>query len=275
VSFYALFSVAPITLIAVTAAGGVLGAVAARGELADQIAGLIGEEGSRAVEQLLAESRPEMRGWLPATVGVAALLVGATTMFAQLQQSLNAIWGVAPKPTRSGIAVLLVRRLLSFALVLTMGFLLLVSMVLTTFVSMVADRAQGFFELSPGLLRALDTGLALAVITVLFAMIFKVLPDVVLRWRDVWKGALLTAALFGAGRHLISLYLGQAAVASAYGAAGSLVLLLMWIYYSTLILLFGVEFTRANLEEGGREARPKSKAVRVRRELLEGEEGRD
>lgn len=272
VSFYTLFSIAPITLIAVWLAGAIFGEEAARGELASQLAGLIGGEGALVVEKLLAESRPEAHGWMPAVIGVGVLLVGATTVFAQLQESLNDIWGVAARPTRNGFVVLLVRRLLSFAMVLTIGFLLLVSMVLTTVLSVATDYVQSVVALPTGVLRAIDLGLALGAVTVLFAMIFKVLPDVELRWRDVWKGAFITAVLFGVGRYFIAFYLGRTGVESTYGAAGSLVLLLMWIYYSTLILLFGVEFTRAYLEDRGLKVRPKSKAVRVRREVVPDDE---
>ena len=268
VSFYTLFSIAPILLIAVTLAGAIFGQDAARGELANQLSGLIGKEGALAAEKLLADSRPDAHGWMPAVLGGVVLLIGATTVFAQLQESLNDIWGVAARPARNSFVLLLVRRLLSFSLVLTIGFLLLVSMVLTTVLSMATGFAQSIVPLPAAVLRALDLGLALAVVTVLFAMIFKVLPDVQLRWRDVWKGAFLTAVLFGAGRHLISFYLGSTGMASTYGAAGSLVLLLMWVYYSTLILLFGVEFTRAYMDDLGLKVRPKSQAVRVRRELV-------
>lgn len=266
VSFYTLFSLAPITVIAVTLAGAVFGAEAAQGELSDQLTGLIGADGAHVIEKLVAESRPEGSGWLPTALGVAVLLVGATTVFAQLQQSLNEIWGVAARPTRGSLAVLVTRRLLSFALVLTIGFLLLVSLVLTTVIAVAINYVDGLMPMSAAVLGGVDLVVSLGVITVLFAMIFKVLPDVQLRWRDVWKGALLTALLFSVGRLLISFYLGRTSLASTYGAAGSLVVLLMWVYYSTLILLFGAEFTRAYLEDRGLDVRPKSKAVRVRRE---------
>lgn len=268
VSFYTLFSVAPITIIAVTVAGAIFGTDAAQGELSEQLSGLIGREGAVVLEKLVADSRPENTGWLPAILGVGALLVGATTVFAQLQESLNEIWGVAARPTRNSLVVLLVRRLLSFALVLTIGFLLLVSLVLTTIVSVLITYAEGMIPMPPWFLRGVDLVLPLAIITVLFAMIFKVLPDVHLQWSDVWKGALITALLFSVGRLLISYYLGKTGVASTYGAAGSLVVLLMWVYYSTLILFFGAEFTRAYLEERGIKVRPLAKAVRVRRELV-------
>jgi membrane protein len=268
VSFYTLFSVAPITIIAISVAGIIFGEDAARGELSAQIAGLVGEESAEVVEQLVAASRPQESGWLPTAFGAVMLLVGASTVFAQLQASLNEIWGVVTRPTRNSIVVLVIRRVMSFALVLTIGFLLLVSLMLTTVVTVVINYAQSFVPLHPVLLRAMDLALALTVITVLFAMIFKVLPDVQLRWRDVWKGAFLTALLFSVGRFLISIYLGRTGVASTYGAAGSLVVLLMWVYYSTLILFYGVEFTRALLEEQGLKVRPKPTAVRVHRQIV-------
>jgi membrane protein len=272
VSFYTLFSVAPITIIAVAVAGAIFGPEAAQGELSDQLTGLIGAEGAEVIEKLVADSQPQRTGWAPAVLGVVALVVGATTVFAQLQESLNDIWGVATRPTRNSIAVLLTRRLLSFALVLTIGFLLLVSLVLTTVVSVVLAYAEGLVPMPPWLLRGADVVAPLAVVTVLFAMIFKVLPDVHLAWRDVWKGAAITAVLFSVGRLLISFYLGRTGVASTYGAAGSLVLLLMWVYYSTLILFFGVEFTRADLAARGVPVKPKRKAARVKRELVLDEE---
>ncbi|MBC8009072.1 MAG: YihY/virulence factor BrkB family protein, partial [Burkholderiales bacterium] len=175
---------------------------------------------------------------------------------------------VATRPTRNSIVVLLIRRMLSFALVLTIGFLLLVSLVLTTVVSVVLRYAEGMVPIPAWGLRGADVLVPLAVVMVLFAMIFKVLPDVHLRWRDVWRGAAITAVLFSVGRLLISFYLGRTGLASTYGAAGSLVLLLMWVYYSTLILFFGVEFTRADLAAQGVPVRPKRKAARVRRELI-------
>lgn len=273
VSFYTLFSIAPITIIAISVAGVIFGEDAARGALSTQLAGLIGEESAQVVEKLVAASRPAETGWWPTVFGAVMLLVGASTVFAQLQESLNDIWGVTARPTRNSIVVLVIRRLMSFALVLTIGFLLLVSLLLTTVVTIVISYAQAIVPLHPVVLRAMDLVLALTVVTILFAMIFKVLPDVHLHWRDVWKGAFITALLFSVGRYLISIYLGRTGVSSTYGAAGSLVVLLMWVYYSTLILFFGVEFTRAYLEDRGITVRPKSTAVKVHRQLVEDDAG--
>lgn len=268
VSFYTLFSVAPITIIAISVAGAIFGQDAARGELSAQLTDLIGEDSALVVESLVAQSRPELTGWLPSLIGIGVLLVGATTVFAQLQESLNEIWGVVARPSRNSIVILVIRRVMSFALVLTIGFLLLVSLMLTTVVTVLISYAESVIPIHPLLLRAMDLGLALTVMTVLFMMIFKVLPDVQLGWSEVWRGALLTALMFTLGRYLISIYLGRTGVASTYGAAGSLVVLLMWVYYSTLILFFGVEFTRATLEEKGVTIRPKKTAVRVHRQVI-------
>jgi membrane protein len=268
VSFYTLFSLSPIVIIAVSIAGAFYGEKAARGMLSEEIAGLVGEAAAVLVEAAVEESRPEKKGWIPTLIGIGTLVLGATAVFAQLQDSLNAIWSVAAKPSRSGFIVLLIRRLLSFALVLTVGFLLLVSLVITTAVTATITWTRNLMEVPPFIVTTADTLISLTVITVLFALIFKVLPDVQLRWRDVWKGALITALLFSVGRFGIAFYLGQSTLMSTYGAAGSLVAVLLWVYYSCLILLLGVEFTRTYLEASGRPPPPKAKAVRVRREVL-------
>ena len=271
VSFYTLFSLAPITIIAVWVAGFFFGQEAASGQLAGQMTQLIGREGAEVVQQAVAASRPENAGWASMVAGVTMLLIGATTVFGQLQESLNEIWGVMVKPTRNSFVVLLVRRLVSFAMVLTVGFLLLVSLVLTTTLSTLVKIADHYMAVPPLMLQGVDLVVALGVITVLFALVFKMLPDVHLRWRDVWQGAFLTALLFSVGRLGISFYLSHSTVASTYGAAGSLVALLIWVYYSCTILFFGAEITRASREYDGLLVRPKSKAVRVRREIIEEE----
>lgn len=267
VSFYTLFSLSPVAIIAVSIAGAVYGEQAARGLLSEEIAGLVGKEASLLVERAVEASRPEKKGWLPTAIGIGTLLLGATAVFGQLQDSLNTIWQVAAAPSRSGIVVLIIRRLLSLALALTIGFLLLVSLVLTTAVSALVQFAEPVLP-APALMQVADVVINLLVITTLFALLFKVLPDVQLRWREVWWGALVTALLFSVGRFLIAFYLGRSTMMSTYGAAGSLVAVLLWVYYSCLILLLGAELTRAYLDEVGRPPRPKPKAVRVRREII-------
>ena len=271
VSFYTLFSLAPSTIIAITVAGAFYGEEAAQGRLSDQIEQLVGREGAQVVERTVAASELEEGSWISTVIGIVILLVGATTVFAQLQESLNQIWGVIAKPSRNGFVILLFRRLVSLAMVLTIGFLLLVSLILTTALTAALQFAGNHIAVPAVLLQGVDLVLSLAVISVLFALIYKVLPDVHLRWRDVWKGAIITAVLISIGRLLISYYLGKSSLTSTYGAAGSLVALLMWVYYSSLILFFGAEVTRARREESGLPVCPKSKAVRVRREIIEDE----
>jgi membrane protein len=276
VSFYTLFSLAPVTIIVVGIAGFVLGREAAMRQVADQLRELVGAEGARLIVRAVDASRAEADGWTAATIGFAMLLVGATTVFGQLQESLNEIWGVRVRPDRNGWVVLIGRRLVSFAMVLTVGFLLLVSLVLTTALSALVRYADAWVGVPAPVLRAVDVGVTLAAITVLFAMLFKFMPDVRQSWRDVWRGAFLTALLFSVGRVGIAWYLSHSTVASVYGAAGSLAALLIWIYYSCAILFFGVEFTRARAELKGRPVRPKKTAVLVREEVVvESEAERD
>jgi membrane protein len=268
VSFYTLFSLAPITIIAVGVAGFFFGEEVAAKQFSTQMTQLVGPASAKVIREAMAANALRHEGWLPSTVGVGLLIVGATTVFAQLQGSLNDIWGVIAKPCRSGWMVMIGRRLISFAMVLTMGFLLLTSLVLTTALTAAVQLADGWMPAGPDVLRVADLAVGLGVITVLFALLFKVLPDVQTGWREVWTGAFVTAVLFSVGRFAIALYLGHSAIASSYGAAGSLVALLIWIYYSCAILFFGAEFMRAHRLDRGMPVVPKATAVRVRREIV-------
>jgi membrane protein len=269
VSFYTLFSLAPITIIALAIAGFVFGKEAATKQFSAQMNQLVGKGSAEMIQHTVASSAPQTHGWTSTIIGIGILVVGATTVFGQLQDSLNSIWKVKAKPSRSGWVVLLITRLISFAMVLTVGFLLLISLILTTALSALVEMANGRFSVPPQVLQAADLIVALGVITVLFAMIFKVMPDVRIPWREVWLGAFGTSFLFSIGRVLIALYLSHSTVASAYGAAGSLVALLVWIYYSCAILFFGAEFIRAYSASRGVEILPKETAVRVREEVVE------
>ena len=268
-AFYTLFSLAPVMIIAITIIGVVLGPEAAQGQIVDQLEGAIGADAAEAVEGAVAASRLEQAGWLPTVIGVGAILIGATTVFAQMQLSLNAIWGVAARPSRSGLLILLKNRLLSFSVVLVIGFVMLVSMLLTVMLRAVIRFAEEWLPVHASVVGATELALSVALIALLFAMVFRILPDVVLSWRDVIPGALLTALLFVFGRYLIATYLTMAAPASAYGAAGSLVLLLLWVYYSSLILLFGAAFTKTLLLHRGGRVIPRNLAVRVHNELVD------
>lgn len=268
-AFFTLFSVAPVVIIAVTVVGLVLGESAAQGQIVEQLQAAIGAEAAAAVQTAVENSRIEQSGLLPTLAGIGAVLFGATTVFTQMQMSLNAIWGVAPRPTRSGVFIYLKTRLLSLAVVLGIGFVLLVSLTLSVLLRALVTFAQDWLPVPAELVLGLDWTVSLAVITLLFGTVFRVLPDVVLLWRDVLLGAFVTALLFALGRALIAIYLSTTATASTYGAAGSLVMLLLWVNYSSLILLFGAAFTRAHVEARGRAVRPRATAVCVHRQLIE------
>ncbi|MGC3872345.1 YihY/virulence factor BrkB family protein [Halomonas sp. GXIMD04776] len=267
-AFYTLFSLAPTIIIAVTVIGLVLGEEAAQGQIVSQLSDVMGPGAASAIENAVSQSRIETSGIIPTLLGIGALLVGATTVFAQMQFSLNTIWGVIPRPDRSGILQFLKSRFLSLAVVLAIGFVLLVSLVAGVAIQAVFQFASGWLPWVKGLLGGTEQLLSLMAVTLFFATIFKVLPDVVLSWRDVLVGAIITAVLFSIGRFGISAYLAYTATASTYGAAGSLVLILLWVYYSSLILLFGAALTRTHLEERGKPIIPRNMAVRVKREML-------
>ncbi len=267
VSFCTLFSLAPIMIIAVTVAGSFFGKDAATQQLEKQVAALTGPASIELVHAAVRATEATRTSAWSTALGAVLLLLGATTVFGQLQTSLNQIWHVRTRPSKSGWLVLVLQRLLSLAMVLTVGFLLLVSMVLSTAVAtLVRHYGQTFFG-SAALLKATDMGTGMLVVTILFALLFKILPDVRLRWRDVFLGAVLTAALFAVGRYLIALYLAHSTVASIYGTAGSLVALLIWVYYSCAILFYGVEFIQAYRVSYKLPVEPKKTAVLVHEEL--------
>lgn len=267
-AFYTLFSLAPVVIIAVSVIGLVLGEQAAEGHIVAQLQDVMGREAAVAVEQAVARSRIKESGWLPTVLGVTALIVGATTVFGQMQASLNTIWGVAARPDRSSLFKFLKNRLLSLTVVLAIGFVLLVSLLLGVVLRAVLHFAHAFVPAVAALLNGAELLVSLLLVALLFCAIFKVLPDVVLKWRDVVVGALVTALLFSVGRYAIATYLAYTATVSTYGAAGSVVLILLWVYYSTLILLFGAAFTRTQLVARGGTVVPRNSAVLVRRELV-------
>jgi len=273
-AFYTLFSLAPLVIIVIAITGAVFGEEAAHGRISEQIEGLIGEPAADAVEEAVRRSRVEEAGIMPTLLGAGALLFGATTVFAQMQTSLNQFFGVVAKPSRSGVLVFLTTRLLSLGLVLIIGFLLLTSLVITLTLTAIIQFAEHWIPVPPVVVAAIDLAVSLAIATLLFGMIFKVLPDVRLRWRDTGEGAFLTAILFVVGQYLISVYLTHTAPGSTYGAAGSLVMVLLWVYYSSLILFFGAAFTKASILHRGGAVVPKVTAVRIRTEILNELEGR-
>lgn len=270
-AFYTLFSLAPLVIIVVSIVGVVYGSQAASGDISAAISEFIGPQAAAAVEDAVRRSRVEEAGLLPTLLGFGALVFGATTVFAQMQSSLNQFWGVTAKPTRSGILVFITVRLLSLGMVLIIGFLLLMSFAVSIGISAVVQYARDWIPVPPVVVTALDLALSLLITATLFGLMFKVLPDVQLRWRDVSRSALVTAALFVAGQYLISLYLTRAAPTSTYGAAGSLVMVLFWVYYSALILFLGAAFAKVTILRRDGVVVPKRTAVRTRVVLQEDE----
>jgi membrane protein len=268
-AFYTLFSLAPLLIILMAIIAAVFGEEAARGEISARIDGWIGPQAADLVEGAVRRSSIAESGVLPTAMGISVLLIGATTVFAQLQASLNDVWGVTARPSRSGVAVFLATRLESLGLVLVIGLLLLTSFVISMGITALLQFAGEWVPIPGPIVGGLDVAASLLTATLLFAMIFKILPDVHLHWRDMWWGACITAVLFVVGQIGISLYLTRTAPGSPYGAAGSLVVVLFWVYYSSLILLFGASLTRAAIRQRGDRIVPKATAVRVRMEFLE------
>jgi len=241
-AYYTIFALTPGLVIVMALAGLLLGA-GAEGRIIGQIHDLIGEQGAKAIEATVLSARATRPGTAAIGLALVTLVFGLWGVFGELQDSLNTIWGVTPKPGRR-MRDIVKERFWSFATVVGTGFLLLVSLVVTAWLAAV-DTYVSYLLPAPALaLEALNSFISLAVITGAFALIFKLLPDVRTAWRDVWLGAAVTSLLFTVGKSLIGLYLGKSAVASAYGAAGSLVIIVVWVYYSAQILLFGAEFTK-------------------------------
>jgi membrane protein len=263
-AYYTMFSLAPLLLIAIAVAGAFFGEEAARGELVNQIQGLIGRDGAEAIQSMVQNTQKSHSGGLIATLfGIATLIFGASGVFGQLQDALNAIWEVKPKPGL-GWQSFVKSRFLSFAMVLVIGFLLLVSLVLSAILAGISTFFSNQFADFAIVGQLLNFVISFGVITLLFASIYKFLPDVHLPWKDLWIGAAVTAILFTIGKHLIGLYLGSSGVSSTYGAAGSIVVILIWIFYSAQILLFGAEFTQVYARRNGSGLRPSKHAVRVK-----------
>jgi membrane protein len=241
-AFYTLFSIAPILVIAMAVAGSVFGPNVAETQVLDQMRGLLGDAGAKAVQSLLASAHQSGLKGVAAAIGVVTLLIGATSVFGELQKTLDYIW---KSPEKSSVAWwrILRSRILSVGLILGVGFLLMVSLVVSAALSALGAWFQTFLVQWSVILPALDLVLSLGLATVLFAMIYKFVPREDIAWGDVWIGGLVTACLFTVGKQLIGLYLGRSSLSSAYGAAGSVMVLLLWIYYSAQIFLLGAEFT--------------------------------
>lgn len=247
-AYYTLFAIAPVLLVAIAIAGLAFGPEAVRGEIVGELQALVGRDGAAAVQTMLEGASQRRSGLLATVIGSITFVFAATGAFLELQMVLNTIWRVKPNPTVD-IAAYIIDRLRSFGIVLAIGFLLLVSLVISAALAAVSDWVAQRAPALPLLWQALNVIVSLGVITTLFAMLYKFLPDVELTWHDVATGAFVTALLFTIGKQAIGFYLGQSATASSYGAAGSVIVLLLWVYYSTQIVLLGAEFTRLYAED--------------------------
>ena len=255
-SLYSLLSLAPLVILTIAIASLAFGQSAAQQALVVEVRDLMGSEGARTVQTVIEHGKEPHAGSLASIIGVIILIVGASSVFGELQSALNKIWDVKP-PDQIGLLMLIRSRLVSFALVLGFGFLLLVSLVFSAALAAFGRLFSARLSLPAELLAVSNAVVSFGGIFVLIALILKYVPDVRLRWRDVWPGALGTAFLFTIGKVLLGLYLGKTAVGSAYGAAGSLIVVILWVYYSAMIFYFGAEFTRVR---AGRRA-PKMRAL--------------
>jgi membrane protein len=260
IAYYTVFSLAPILVLVIAIAGLAFGKAAAEGALFNQIAALVGKESASAVQALLRSASSTASGIVATVAGLVMLVIAATGVFGEVQAALNVIWKA--KPTKEeGLWKLAKMRLRSLALIVGIGILLAVSLVLSTALEAFSAYLSAILPALPYVLTSLNFLFSIAITTVLFAMVFKILPDTRIDWEEVWIGAFATALLFTFGRHLITLYIGTGGVSSVYHAAGTLVLLLVWIYYSAQILLFGAEFAKAHSDHR-RAQRARSAAIR-------------
>jgi membrane protein len=262
-AYYAIFSLAPLLVIVVSIAGFVFGEEAARGQLAQEIATLAGAGAGDAIQAAVHSSAShQTSGVLAKIIGSAVLLFGASTVFAELKDALNIIWGVIVRPGRPFLTM--VRdRFFSFSIVLAIGFLLLISLVISILLAALGMYMSGRLQLPSAIWQAWDFLISFMVVSCLFAMIFKLLPNVLIGWRDVWLGSVSTAFLFTVGKFVIGYYLAASSIASSFGAAGSVVIVLVWIYYSACILFFGAEITKVYARKFGSGVVPNSRAVLV------------
>ncbi len=264
IAFSTIFSLPSILIIALSIGATVYEKDIVQTELLNQIGALIGKESTLEIEKIIQNAAFDMSSFLARAIGLVALLFSATTVFMSLQSSLNSMWGIRSKPQRSWLKFI-INRLLSFAMVISFGFVLLVSLLLDTILVIFQNIVTRFFDgITTYIIQGVNLTISFVIITCIFALMFKVLPDARIRWRDVWVGASLTALLFTVGKYLIGFYVGNSPINSAYGAAGSLVVILIWVYYSTVIFLFGAELTSIYAHESGRPIEPYAHAVRFK-----------
>ena len=263
IAFSTIFSLPAILIIALGIATAFYERSVVQDELIRQVGWLIGPSSALEIENIIANATLDSNSTFAKIMGIITLTVGATAIFLSLQSSLNKIWGIKPKPRR-GWVKFIINRLISLAMVISLGFVFLVSLLIDTVLVLFQEIITRFMEdVTLYVVTGINIVISLGFVALVFALIFKVLPDATIRWRDVWVGSVVTALLFTGGKYLIGFYLGNSSFNSAYGAAGSLVIILVWVYYSTIILLFGAELTSVYARERGSGITPYSNAVRV------------
>lgn len=260
-AYYTVFSMAPLMIVIISLCGLFLAREAVEGKIYGQLAGFVGTDTASQLQDIIKNASVAGKSEMAAIIGVITLLVGATSIFAEIQDSINSIWGLKPKPKR-GWLKMIQNRLLSFSVIVGLGFLLLVSLSVSTVIDGFSDKlTQQFPEIAVLFFYLINVLITFGVTTLIFAVIFKVLPDGNIRWKDVMAGAMATAFLFMLGKFAISFYISKSHIGTTYGAAGSLVILLLWIYYSSMILYFGAELTKAYAIQYGSPIHPSAYAV--------------
>lgn len=268
-AYYTVFSIGPTIIIVIYFAGAVYGQEAVQGTVFSELRGLVGAEAALQVQDMIRNAATNNQGNFAAIVGAITLFIGATGVFAEIQDSINDIWGLKPKP-KKGWLKMLTNRLLSFSVIISLGFILLVSLILNGMIEALMDRLKARFpDMTVVMLYIINIIITFAVTSSLFSIIFKVLPDAIIKWKDVMVGAMVTSVLFMLGKFGITFYISQSDIGSTYGAAGSLVVLLVWVYYSSIILYFGAEFTKAYATDYGSHIRPSHYAVWVKHVEIE------
>jgi len=272
-AYLTVFSIGPMIMVIIFLADIFWGRQAIEGSVYGQISGIVGADTAVQVQDMIKNASLSNKSTLAAIIGFVTLLVGATAVFAEIQDSINTIWGLKPKP-KKGLIKMLMNRLLSFSVVASLGFLLLVSLIINGLMEALRARLEQMFpDVAVILIYILNLVITFGVISFLFAIIFKVLPDAKIRWKDIMTGAMVTAGLFMIGKFAITFYIGSSDVGSTYGAAGSLVVLLLWVYYSSVILYFGAEFTKAYAARYGHQIHPNHYAVWIKQVEVEQEGG--
>lgn len=272
-AYYTVFSIGPLIIVVIYLAGIIYGREAIQGSIFSHIEGLVGADAAQQIQNMIKNAVLNNKGNVAAIIGVVTLILGATGVFAEIQESVNMIWGLKPKPKKSWLKMIM-NRLLSFSVIVSLGFILMVSLILTGLIEALMGRLQAYFpHVTIVLVYIVNLLITFIIISTLFAIIFKVLPDAKIKWRDVLTGSMVTAVLFMAGKFAITFYIGSSNIGGTYGAAGSLVVLLLWVYYSSVILYFGAEFTKAYAANFGSPIHPSEYAVWVKNIEVEEQKG--